>query len=60
MTGFAEAFDELMSPERTSNCDAFRYGRADTVDDTPPLCGDFVAWRHPTYGNYTPEELSYE
>ena len=58
--GFAEAFDELMSPERTSSCDAFRYGRADTVDDNPPLCGDFVAWRHPTYGNYTPDELSYE
>ena len=58
--GFAESFDELMLPERTSSCDAFRYGRADTVDGKPPLCGDFVAWRHPTYGNYTPGELSYE
>lgn len=58
--GFAEAFDELTSPERTSSCDAFRYGRADTVDGNPPLCGDFVAWRHPTNGNYTPGELSYE
>ena len=26
----------------------------------PPQCGDFVAWRHPTYGHYTPGELSYE
>ncbi len=58
--GFAEAFDELTSPEKTWSCDAFRYGRADTVDGNPPQCGDFVAWRHPTYGNYTPGELSYE
>ena len=58
--GFGEAFDALMSPQRTSSCEAFRYGGADTVDGNPPLCGDFVAWRHPTYGNYTPDELSYE
>ena len=58
--GFADVFDELMSPERLSSCEAFRYSRADTVDGNPPLCGDFVAWRHPTYGNYTPGELSYE
>ena len=30
------------------------------MDGNPPLCGDFVAWRHPTYGNYTPGEMSYE
>ena len=30
------------------------------MDGNPPQCGDFVAWRHPTYGNYTPGELSYE
>ena len=58
--GFADVFDELMSPERSSSCEAFRYGRAQTVDGNPPLCGDFVAWRHPIYGNYTPGELSYE
>ena len=58
--GFADVFDELMSPERLSSCEAFRYGEAGTVDGNPPLCGDFVAWRHPIYGNYTPGELSYE
>jgi len=58
--GFAVQFDELTSPEKTSICDAFRYGSAETVDGNPPLCGDFVAWRHPTYGNYTPGELSYK
>ena len=58
--GFADVFDELMSQERLSNGEAFRYGSAETVDGNPPLCGDFVAWRHPIYGNYTPGELSYE
>ena len=58
--GFADKFDELISPEQISSCEAFRYGRAQTVDGNEPLCGDFVAWRHPTYGNYTPGELRYE
>ena len=58
--GFSEEFDRLTSPEMGSSCDAARYGGAETVDGNPPLCGDFVAWRHPTYGNYTPAELSYE
>ena len=58
--GLADVFDELMSPKRLSSCEALRYGRAQTVDGKPPLCGDFVAWRHPIYGNYTPGELSYE
>lgn len=58
--GFVDQFDELNSPEEISRCEAFRYSNAMTVDDNPPLCGDFVAWRHPTYGNYTPGELSYQ
>ena len=57
---FADRFDELMRPDKASSCDALRYGRAETVDGNPPLCGDFVAWRHATYGNYTPGELSYQ
>ena len=56
--GFSDAFDELTSPRHLSRCEAFRYGQAETVDDKRPRCGDFVAWRHPTYGNYTPGELS--
>ena len=58
--GFADKFDELTLPDMLSSCDAFRYGRAETLDGNPPLCGDFVAWRHSTYGNYTPGELSYQ
>jgi len=58
--GFADQFDELASPEKISSCDALRFGSAETVDGNAPLCGGLVAWRHPTYGNYTPGELSYE
>ena len=58
--GFADEFDGLMSPEKMSSCEAFRYGGAETIDGNEPLCGDFIAWRHPTYGNYTAHELSYE
>ncbi len=58
--GFGEEFDALNSLDKINSCDAFRYGRAQTVDGNAPLCGDFIAWRHPTYGNYTPAELSYE
>ena len=58
--GYAHEFDKLNSPEKIDVCEAFRYGRAATVDEEPPLCGDFIAWRHPTFGNYTPGELSYE
>ena len=49
-----------MSPEKFSSCEALRYGKAETMDGNPPLCGEFVAWRHPRFGNYTPGELSYE
>ncbi|HEV2562629.1 MAG TPA: toll/interleukin-1 receptor domain-containing protein [Rhizomicrobium sp.] len=58
--GYADVFDELLPPEQIDKTDAFRYGRPSTIDKKEPLCGDFIAWRHPTYGNYTPGELSYE
>ena len=58
--GFVGIFDELNSPEKIRVCDAFRYGRPDTKNDKEPLCGDFIAWRHPVYGNYTASELSYQ
>lgn len=58
--GFADVFDKLMAPENISSCEAFRYGSPDTTDNKGPLCGDFIAWRHPTFGNYTAAELSYE
>lgn len=57
---FADVFDELNSPAKVKECDAFRYGRAQTTDGNNPLCGDLIAWRHPTYGNYTPLVLAQE
>lgn len=56
--GLTHVFDELMSPERFDQCEAFRYGRAQTTDGNEPLCGDFIAWRHPSFGNFTAGELS--
>lgn len=32
-------------------------GRHDTIDNEEPLCGDIIAFRHPTFGNYTSAEL---
>jgi hypothetical protein len=58
--GFANVFDVLMEPEHIDECDAFRYSGPDTTDGKEPLCGDFVAWRHPSFGNYTASELSYQ
>jgi hypothetical protein len=29
------------------------------MDGKEPLCGDLIAWRHPTFGNHTASELSY-
>lgn len=56
--GFEDVFDGLMAPESTYNCEAFRYSNAIARDGKELLCGDFIAWRHPTYGNYTASELS--
>lgn len=58
--GFSDVFDALLPPEQINKTDAFRYSGPSTIDGKEPLCGDFIAWRHPTYGNYTPGELSYE
>lgn len=57
--GFADLFDDLMSPSREDAYEALRYGRTDTTDGKEPLCGELIAWRHPNFGNYTCEELSY-
>lgn len=57
---FSDAFDELLASENKDSGIALRYGSAKTTDGYEPLCGDFIAWRHPSFGNYTPGELSYE
>ena len=57
-TGFSDVFDPLLEPDRQDTY-RFSYGPADTTDGHAPLCGDLIAWRHPTYGNYADTELAY-
>jgi hypothetical protein len=56
-TGFEEEFDKAVSAN-SFNTYSFSYSEHDTVDGKPPLCGDIVAWRHPTFGNLTEVELA--
>jgi hypothetical protein len=56
-TGFEDVFDELLIPGNKDADRIFSYGKHDTVDNKEPLCGDIIALRHESFGNYTPEEL---
>lgn len=57
-TGFEKVFDALMAPGNPDADVIFSYGRHDTIDGEAALCGDIIAYRHPTFGNYTPAELA--
>jgi hypothetical protein len=58
--GFADVFDALMRPSRKDAYQMPGYGGSPkTTDGKPPLCGELVAWRHPTFGNYESGELAY-
>jgi hypothetical protein len=56
-----DVFDKLLNlPPNDREVDrAFTYGSHHTVNDSPPLCGDVIAFRHPQFGNYTAGELAY-
>jgi TIR domain len=57
--GLADVFDELMDPTRDDAYQTPGYSnRPKTTDGQEPLCGELIAWRHPTFGNYTGEELA--
>lgn len=58
-SGFEDVFDALLKPGNKEADRIFSYGRHDTVDDKEPLCGDVIALRHKTFGNYSPRELGY-
>jgi hypothetical protein len=55
--GFEDVFDKLMEPGNKHANMIFSYGRHETIDGKEPLCGDVIALRHPTFGNYSPAEL---
>jgi hypothetical protein len=58
--GFADVFEELMDPARDDAYQMPGYGgRPETTDGKEPLCGELIAWRHPTFGNYTDKDLAY-
>lgn len=56
-SGFEDVFDELLKPDNKEADRIFSYSKHDTVDKKEALCGDIIALRHPTFGNYTPTDL---
>jgi TIR domain len=57
--GFDDVFDALMDPKRHDAYQMPGYGGPPaTTDGKEPLCGELIAWRHPTFGNYTDAELA--
>lgn len=58
--GLSDVFDTLLDPTCEDAYQAPGYGGApETTDGKKPLCGELIAWRHPTFGNYVPRELAY-
>jgi hypothetical protein len=58
-SGFADVFDALIDPARHDAYAPTFYGGPDTIDGNEPLCGELIAWRHPSFGNYTDREIAY-
>lgn len=56
-SGFEDVMDKLLEPNNKEADRIFTYGSHDTIDGKAPLCGDIIALRHPSFGNYRPEEL---
>jgi hypothetical protein len=58
--GLVEVFDKLM---KHGHVDAYQIpgygGPPETTDKNEPLCGELIAWRHPSFGNYANKELAY-
>jgi hypothetical protein len=56
--GLADVFDVLLKCSYRDSLHFFGYSDPDTIDGKEPLCGEAIAWRHPTFGNYTDSELA--
>jgi hypothetical protein len=56
--GFEDLFDDLVLRNERDTYVNNSYGGPETVDGKPPLCGNLVAWRHKTLGNFTSKELA--
>jgi hypothetical protein len=57
--GFEKAFDDLLQQNPEDASVFFSYGPLNTEDGSLPLCADIIALRHPTFGNFSEEELAY-
>jgi len=58
-SGFEEQFDNLLQQDAEKGSFFHSYSWLSTEDGTLPLCPDIMALRHPTFGNYSDEELAY-
>ncbi len=57
--GLGDVFDALLSPDRDDAYEMPGYGGWETHDGKKPVCGELIAWRHPTFGNLTNRHLGY-
>jgi hypothetical protein len=56
--GFVEVFDNLLKCPYPEALHFSSYSDPKTIDGKEPLCGEAIAWRHPTFGNFTDGELA--
>ena len=56
-TDFEDVFDKLLEPNNPEADRIFSYSGPSTIDGKDPLCGDIIAFRHPNFGNYRPDDL---
>jgi hypothetical protein len=56
--GFEDVFDELLESKDDRSDIIFSYGGLETIFDKKPTCGNVIALRHPTLGNYTNRALA--
>lgn len=56
--GLVDVFDALMDAAREDAYAPPVYSPSETIDGSSPLCGEAIAWRHPTFGNYTDRQLA--
>ena len=57
-SGFEDVFDDLLKPNNPKSNVIFSYSSFDTIDGKEPLCGDIIAYRHPSFGNYKIDTIS--
>lgn len=57
--GLDDVFDALLSSDRDDAYEMPGYGGWETSDGKKPVCGELIAWRHPTFGNLTSRHLGY-